>query len=311
MPSASKFLWACCIAITCLGGMQSVAFASLPLDNIPPSQVFSPALFSPYNFTEVETIDTIDVVEPPAVILGWSSFWGNEHLLKPTSMDIQLRVVSESPTWLLIIILLCLAGLAFVRLNYPYQTKLFLLSTTSQRLYNQLEREGGYFKETPAWILYGIFVLSISALILKSVKHFQISHPLDFLTDYYVFIVIVVLVIVFFIAKGLLTKYLAWVFQTYDANTSYNTNIFLFNNIIGIVLIPLIAIYHYNPTELALIASWAVFLLFNILKLSRGIWLGSTRNKLRLYYLILYLCTIEILPLLIIARLTGIDVFAF
>jgi|GEM_PF-1125464 len=297
-----------CLSFFAIG--HSSLYASLPLDNLPLPMQINPGMYSPENFTAPPVLPTADTLDNNAQIpqKSWSDFYGQPNLLQPRSLEPQPLSRSVPPWWMLAAITLSLVGFAYARLNFPYKTKLYFLALASGRHFNQLEREGGYFKETPTWILFGIFVLALSMLIYETVVLYPFLEIMAGLHDHIRFITIVAGILAFFVFKWMVNAYLAWVFQTHIAKTAFGTNTFLFNNLIGISLIPVVAINLYNPSEALLLSGWFIFLVFNVLKLINGIMVGKGRSKFSVYYFIMYLCTVEIVPLLLIVRLTGIYV---
>lgn len=300
--------WLICFSFLTIG--HSALNASVPLDNLPLPMQINPDMYSPENFTTPSVLPAADSLAKNAHIpqMSWSDFYGQPNLLQPRSLELMPLNKSVPPWWMLAAIILSLAGFAYARLNFPYKTKLYFLALASGRHFNQLEREGGFFKETPTWILFGIFVLALSMLIYETVVLYPFLEIMTDFHDHIRFIAIVAGVLAFFVFKGIVNAYLAWVFQTHTAKTAFGTNAFLFNNLIGISLIPVVAINLYNPSEALLLSGWFIFLIFNVLKLINGIVVGKGRNKFSAYYFIMYLCTVEILPLLLIVRLTGIYV---
>jgi hypothetical protein len=58
----------------------------------------------------------------------------------------------------------------------------------------------------------------------------------------------------------------------------------------------------YNPGTTGLYLAWALLVIINIAKMIRGAVIGYTQAGFSVYYLILYLCAIELAPLLIFAK---------
>lgn len=80
-------------------------------------------------------------------------------------------------------------------------------------------------------------------------------------------------------------------------------NILLLNftgHILGIVLIPILIVWILNPhlSEYMVRSLGGVVILFYSIRLVRGLFLAN-RNKVLWYYLILYLCALEIWPMLV------------
>lgn len=310
MSKAFGVLMSCLICLSFLAIEPSSLYASMPLDNLPQSKQINPSLYSPENYTAPPVLPTDDSLDTNAQKpeKSWSDFYGQPNLLQPRSLEPMPLTNSVPPWWMLAAITLSLAGFAYSRLNFPYKTKLYFLALASGRHFNQLEREGDFFKETPTWILFGIFVLALSLLIYETVVAYPFLELMTGFSSHIRFIAIVAGVLAFFVFKGMVNAYLAWVFQTHMEKTAFGTNAFLFNNLIGVSLMPVVAIHLYNPSEALLLTGWFILLIFNVLKLINGIIVRKGRSKFSVHYFIMYLCTVEIVPLLLIVRLTGIYV---
>jgi hypothetical protein len=90
-------------------------------------------------------------------------------------------------------------------------------------------------------------------------------------------------------------------FQAEIIVAEYVHNNFIINKTIGIVLFPVVFAICYMPENLAHILLWAGLLILGagiIFKLIRGYQI-IIRKDVLFIYLILYLCTLEILPLLL------------
>ena len=84
-------------------------------------------------------------------------------------------------------------------------------------------------------------------------------------------------------------------------------NIKLYYKALGICLLPIVTV-HAVIAETNMITVWLMAGLIVIMYIStaiRSIYLGS-RKDISVFYLILYLCTLEILPLLLIFKLMSV-----
>ncbi len=90
-----------------------------------------------------------------------------------------------------------------------------------------------------------------------------------------------------------------------DAGThEYIFTMFLINKALGMILLPLVVLAAYiqgQAVDLLLWAGIAIFFLLFLYRLWRGGSIGVSYNVAP-FYLFLYLCTLEILPLVVIAK---------
>jgi len=80
-------------------------------------------------------------------------------------------------------------------------------------------------------------------------------------------------------------------------------------HIIGLLLIPLLLMWLLNPeySNLFVYVIGIVFTFFWLVRILRGIFF-AVRNKVLWYYIILYLCSLEIWPLLAVYSLVGTNI---
>ena len=87
---------------------------------------------------------------------------------------------------------------------------------------------------------------------------------------------------------------------------TYIFNTFLINNILGIALLPFVCLIAYNQM---ISASWLILIAVILAgtafayRMFRGVLVGLSMPSFSLLYLFLYLCTLEIAPLLILIRI--------
>jgi len=118
----------------------------------------------------------------------------------------------------------------------------------------------------------------------------------------------------FFITGGLIffitVKKILYFFMGYVTRSSYETSEYLFNKnnynrVLGLFLFPMCLIIAFIPhleQEYLFIIGIAIFLFLYFLLLFRGIKI-LLRKQFSIFYLILYLCSLEILPILYLYKL--------
>jgi hypothetical protein len=108
-----------------------------------------------------------------------------------------------------------------------------------------------------------------------------------------------------YMIKIISTRLLGFVFEVREAAQEYVYNIVLFNKTVGLFLFPItlcLAYAHQIPQNWLVgagIVSWSIVLLYRLLRLS---WIGLSVRGVSLFYIILYLCTLEILPFVVIVK---------
>lgn len=212
-----------------------------------------------------------------------------------------------SPDWFFPILILIAGAFTWLRLFYSKYFSQMLVALINVNLSNQIVRDENILVQRATVYLSLTFNL-IAALFLYQLS-FRLGWDLTFIGGgfpRFIFFTIVVSAVYTF--KFIALKFCGWLFDLEREMSTYLFNIFIINNFLGIVLLPFIIIMVYNPqaggawmltASLVLIAAVYLFRIF------RGILIGLGTPGVSLLYLFLYLCTLEIAPLLMLLRLTG------
>jgi hypothetical protein len=109
-----------------------------------------------------------------------------------------------------------------------------------------------------------------------------------------------------YFVKIVTTRILGLIFEMREAAAEYSYNILLFNKTTGLVLFPLvllIAYAHQVPPHILIYTGLLILLIMLIYRLLRLILIGLSASNVSFFYIILYLCTLEILPFIVIIKL--------
>lgn len=119
------------------------------------------------------------------------------------------------------------------------------------------------------------------------------------------FTMISVIILCVYLVKIIATKILGNIFEVKEASSEYVYNILLFNKTIGLILFPVCLLLAYArqiPPEILIwtgIVSWCLILVYRLL---RVILIGFANSSVSFFYIILYLCTLEIIPFIVILK---------
>jgi hypothetical protein len=153
--------------------------------------------------------------------------------------------------------------------------------------------------------LTGIFLLSLPSLSYLAIKYWQIDALGT--PGLGLFAKLLVLVLLIYICKVMVIRTVQLISHGDFGLGEYLHNLFLTSKAAGILLIPIIAFAAFSSlsvTTFFLIAGCIVFGLFYFFRISRGI--GNALSlRIPPLYIILYLCTLEILPLLLFYKLVS------
>ncbi|HOY32941.1 MAG TPA: DUF4271 domain-containing protein [Bacteroidales bacterium] len=166
---------------------------------------------------------------------------------------------------------------------------------------NQLVREGLIQREFFAFPLLLVYYISLSLLITRSLHcFFAIS------TGFNTVLQVLGILLALAIIRGVTMNFAKWCFRTPKETSEYRTNNFIFSIITGLFLVPMVFLIYYLQAPLSVYFLYIVLAVTGLMilyRIIRSFFIGLTYERFNLYYFILYLCTIEILPLVITLKL--------
>lgn len=256
--------------------------------------------------------------DPPAgqaadtiVLVGNSAaFYNTPHLLPvsdPQHMPLSpLTNSHEGSDWKVFFVLAGLTALAIARYLFGTRIRHFFKAAFGSGFFNLMEREGGFFNEWVTYLLFFNFLVAFSLLIWQTIRFFGLSPTPDLINPLLLFFLIMVMASLFTLGKSILLGFIAWVFKTKTATNAYVKNIFLFNQLTGLILLPAVVYLTYSPSSYAMLFIWSFWMLANLVKLTRGFVICYSHTSFSAYYLILYLCSVELVPFALIIKLGSI-----
>ncbi len=219
---------------------------------------------------------------------------------KDKGVNFVKRPVS-SIDWITGLFILVFVLLAFVRSNFNRRFKNLVKSFFSRRLENQFLKEGNIFKERLVFPLMIIFLLVISLFVYQSLEFFNIE--IEKYVELHSFLFIFASIAVIILGRAMLRYFLGAVFKTLHKTYEQMVNIFIYDVFNSILLLPLILTAAYNPMKNVFIAGFILIAIIYLLRIIRLTLIGVKNTKFSGYYLFLYLCTAEIIPVLVIGKL--------
>jgi hypothetical protein len=109
-----------------------------------------------------------------------------------------------------------------------------------------------------------------------------------------------------YLVKVAAVRFFGFVFQNQKEAADYSLMIFLFCNTLGLFLLPVVICMAFvrNVSPMVFIYTGAcIFGIFLLIRVLRGVLIGLNSVKVSRFYLFLYLCTLEILPFVVIVKL--------
>jgi hypothetical protein len=253
-----------------------------------------------------EELSLSDMLAKPVVTNASTINLFGSHSLKPQHVGPVIRT-EYSPGWLFPIVIVLIGAFAWLRVFYNRYLGQMLYALVNVNLANQIVRDENILLQRATVYLNVLFYL-IGALFLYEIS-FRFNWPLSALgTGFNRFLFFVLLISAVYAGKFLLLKSCGWLFDMDRELSTYLFTIFIINNLLGIVIFPFTLLMAFNPgingTWVFTICLVAIGLLY-VLRLFRGLQIGLNTPGISLLYLFLYLCSLELAPLLVLFRIVG------
>jgi hypothetical protein len=213
-------------------------------------------------------------------------------------------VIRHNPKedWLPLVTIFIVFLFSLINVFYQKKFREFISSLTRRTV--TAGREENIFTQRLRILLFVLFSLITSCFLYQAAVLYNLKpHKL---TGFQFYSVILFLVFFIYLIKILGVKLMGFILKTERENQEYSNNILLYLNMLSFGLFPLVVLIGFTPQlgpEL-LVKTGCVFILSAILfRVGRGFILAVSNPLLSKFYLFLYLCTLEILPLVVILKL--------
>ncbi len=206
------------------------------------------------------------------------------------------------PEWITYLVLGGFVLLAILNFSHRKSLLLTFKSTISISQTNLFIREANPFRKRPTLIFALIYVISIPLLFYFGIEHFA-SDTLKVEFSPSFFFNIALIVIGFFLYKWLFIQFTALIFQTQKISSDLLLNILIFNFIIGVLILPIIAFYIYTQMNIFIFTGLFIYGIGIFMRLLRELSVGMTHSIFSKLHLFLYLCTLEFIPVVIVVKI--------
>ncbi|MBL0046840.1 MAG: DUF4271 domain-containing protein [Bacteroidetes bacterium] len=240
---------------------------------------------------------------PPKSNKSYSKSLFESHLLHPKEILPKIKK-QEHEDWTTGVLLL-VVGIACI-LNVSYRSRLRQLfnAFASNRFVAQIVREENVMFQRISIFLSLVFLLITSLFIFQLGRFFTL--PFSSNNSFINYSVILISLFAFYFIKISTFNFLGFLLRIDKEMKEYVFTLFLYNHFIGVGLIPLVIILAFIPgtAHKGVFITGAIFFVFAfLLRAFRSYGNVSAGSRFSIFYLFLYLCTLEILPLVVITKL--------
>jgi len=210
------------------------------------------------------------------------------------------KVIRSNPDWLIAVLLIAFLLFASVRLIFNKYLSQLIQSTINYSTFTRTFREKYFNLFHASFRLDLIFSLIMALFSYQLLNIFKIS--LGVSKSYVTYLICLGIVIGYFLAKRIIYFIIGILTESKSEVQEYLFSITIYNRVLGLFLMPVSATIAFVPltqNKPILYAGLAVIGVFYVMSLIRG---GKIflKKHFSISYLILYLCTLEFLPLILI-----------
>ena len=238
-------------------------------------------------------------VHPEKQIDLWKS-----HELKPVHESPQ-RLKDSTPDWLFLVLLMILSVITYLRVFYRRNFFQIIAACFNNNLTNQIVRDENLLMQRASVMLNITFSITAAAFIYLVSIHYDWSLN-GMGTGFIRFIFLALIVSAAFTFKFLVLRFCAYLFGLGREMSTYIFNIFIINNLLGLALIPFVAVILFAAipdTSIPIITALCLIGVAYLYRIGRGILIAVRYSGFSPVYLFLYLCALEIAPLLVLMKL--------
>jgi hypothetical protein len=243
-----------------------------------------------------DTVSTKVIYDTPSIFSTGRKF---SQPIQP-----EARIAREND-WLTALFMICLILITWIRYYNFRRIKQLFKAVAGRHNVNQLVRDGNLVEEriTPGLVI--IYISGLAVIIYElGLKTFNISQGLT--KPWLVFLTIFAGIGFLWFIKLMTIKFTGIIFRTrQDTSELILTNL-IFNGATGIVIFPFVVAGYYSGNPLLIKIAAVILLTGMAFRFFRSLLIGLSAQTFSVIYLFLYLCTLEILPLLILYRITSV-----
>lgn len=233
-----------------------------------------------------------------------SSSLFNGHSLQPENLIPSVHH-SNYQYWISWLLIACFAAVVWIMASNRKKLSLVISAAISNRNVEQLIRNEYALSNRLSVALSALFLIITTIFIYQTNYHFgwiktSISEPAI------LFGKILATLVIFFTLKFILIWAVGLIFDRQQESFLHIFNIFLFNETIGIFIFPAVVFIQYASTGMGAFLLYVLTGFFTVgylTKFARLLFLGAGNKGISKTHLFLYLCTLEILPLVVIIKL--------
>jgi hypothetical protein len=212
------------------------------------------------------------------------------------------RAAMHHPAWLFIGLILLLGLFAWIRKYYGSIFEQTMLAATNFQVASRMFLDNSLLQKQLDTVLYVFYLFSTAFFLYGIELQFRIG-PYD-LEGFFLYLFDLGLLAGIFLARLAVYNLAGFLFNRLKIFREHLYNTFIYNKIIGIFILPFLLLTYYTNGTLREVLFWSsmvLVLLILLLRMFRSI-IFSLKKDVSIFYMFLYLCALEIAPLLLLYR---------
>lgn len=205
----------------------------------------------------------------------------------------------KGEVWALAFIAGFLVLFALLKYSFSRQLLVIIQSFFSNRILANLNKEDNLFSSWPFLLLFILFGFVIGMFYYQVTQFYQLAGGFQY------FITLSALIVLLYAGKLAILKLLGYILQIGKPVGEYITILYLTYFNTGMIFIPLVAAFALSPLKFGIyyiIASYIILGLVIAIQFTRASVSILQHYKFPKLYLLLYFCTFEICPILILIK---------
>ena len=204
--------------------------------------------------------------------------------------------------WIVGVVLFSAFIFAWIKMFYNRNYQNVIKSGINYQYAYKLVKEGNSVSYRVNTFLNFVFYMNFAMFIFLTIKLLGYDTNLQ---EWKIYLLIFSLLLIIYTGKSFVFNILGFIFNSKSAANEYITNIGIYNKILGVFLFPIIIAIPYISLQFKLPLMYIGIVAIGlslILRFFRAFQIAF-KIKLSIFYMILYLCALEILPILIIGKM--------
>lgn len=201
--------------------------------------------------------------------------------------------------WSFLVLIFCLFLFAISKARFSKRLNLLFKSLKSWKFGKQIIRYERVYSHPTNIALLLIFLFSFSLFVQKVI----LAENFGNIAEIPFFFMLSIILVLYFFIKFLMFFSIGKIFGISEISNEYFFHILLFLKFSGVLLLPATLIYLYSSSanQLGLWLGISILIIAYFARIVRGVLIGLQANE-KIYVIFLYLCSLEILPALVIGK---------